>query len=282
MNFFSILFSFSGTISRKNYWISLTGVFITTMTVLVILAKYFPEGGIVPVIPSLIGLVSYISIQVKRCNDIGWHPGFVLLSFIPYFFLIWLLILGIFEYSKTITSAIDNIKETYTSAIDNIKEKYSNISKASKQENNKSEEKETIIYCSNCGSKLKENITVCSDCGFQPQSEKNYCYHCGVEVNEKQIMCIKCGIELPTNRTADKAVSWQHKTTAGLLGILLGGLGIHKFYHGSWGWGILYILLVWTLIPSLVGFVEGIIFLVMNETNYENKYANKKRWAFKW
>lgn len=49
----------------------------------------------------------------------------------------------------------------------------------------------------------------------------------------------------------------KNKIAAGLFGIFLGGLGIHKFYLGQIGWGIVYILFCWTYIPGIVGLIEG-------------------------
>ena len=64
----------------------------------------------------------------------------------------------------------------------------------------------------------------------------------------------------------------KNKIVAGLLGIFLGGLGIHKFYLGKTGQGILYLLFCWTLIPGFVGLIEGIIYLVTNEEDFNRKY----------
>lgn len=58
---------------------------------------------------------------------------------------------------------------------------------------------------------------------------------------------------------------------AGLLGIFLGGLGIHKFYMGKVGMGILYLLFCWTGIPAIIGFIEGIIYLCSNDENFQLK-----------
>jgi TM2 domain-containing membrane protein YozV len=41
-----------------------------------------------------------------------------------------------------------------------------------------------------------------------------------------------------------------------LFALLLGGFGLHRFYLGETGWGILYLLFCWTGIPSLIGFIE--------------------------
>lgn len=44
-----------------------------------------------------------------------------------------------------------------------------------------------------------------------------------------------------------------------LFAIFLGNIGVHKFYAGYTGQGILYLLFCWTWIPCLIGLVEGLI-----------------------
>lgn len=46
-----------------------------------------------------------------------------------------------------------------------------------------------------------------------------------------------------------------------VLAFFLGGIGIHKFYAGKIGTGILYILFWWTFIPGFIAFIEFIIAL---------------------
>jgi len=41
-----------------------------------------------------------------------------------------------------------------------------------------------------------------------------------------------------------------------LFALLLGCFGIHKFYMGETGWGILYIVFSWTWIPAILGLIE--------------------------
>lgn len=64
----------------------------------------------------------------------------------------------------------------------------------------------------------------------------------------------------------------KNKLVAGLLGIFLGGLGIHKFYLGQIGWGIVYILFCWTGIPSLVGLIEGIVLIAQSDARFDAQY----------
>jgi len=64
----------------------------------------------------------------------------------------------------------------------------------------------------------------------------------------------------------------KNKTVAALLAFFLGGIGIHKFYLGNIGWGILYILFCWTWIPSIAAFCEGILYLMMSEDAFNKEY----------
>jgi TM2 domain-containing membrane protein YozV len=73
----------------------------------------------------------------------------------------------------------------------------------------------------------------------------------------------------------DPRMNTKSKTAAGLLGIFLGGIGVHKFYLGRVGAGIVYILFCWTGIPSLIGLIEGIIYLCATDEDFYYKYVRK-------
>lgn len=66
----------------------------------------------------------------------------------------------------------------------------------------------------------------------------------------------------------------KSKTTSGVLGILLGGFGAHKFYLGKHGKGVLYLLTSWTGIPGIIGLIEGIQYLTMDEAKFNEKFNN--------
>lgn len=74
----------------------------------------------------------------------------------------------------------------------------------------------------------------------------------------------------------------KSKVAAALLALFIGGLGIHKFYLGGWGWGILYIVFVWTFIPAIVSFIEAIILLFMSDAEFDRRYNLAPVDAFTW
>lgn len=67
--------------------------------------------------------------------------------------------------------------------------------------------------------------------------------------------------------------SGRNRVAAALFALLLGGLGVHKFYLGKIGQGILYLLFCWTFIPALVGLIEGIIYLTKSDQEFAAEYG---------
>lgn len=71
------------------------------------------------------------------------------------------------------------------------------------------------------------------------------------------------------------------KLIAGLLGILLGSLGIHKFYLGYTKEGIIQLILSFVTcgLFGVVGLIEGIIYLTKSDTEFVATYVTgRKGW----
>lgn len=64
----------------------------------------------------------------------------------------------------------------------------------------------------------------------------------------------------------------KDKNSTGLLAFFLGGLGVHRFYLGQTGLGILYLVFCWTFIPMVVAFVDAIIFWTQSKESFDAKY----------
>jgi len=77
------------------------------------------------------------------------------------------------------------------------------------------------------------------------------------------------------------AVVESKKTTAGILAIVLGGFGAHKFYLGYTRVGILQLLLtvVTCGFTAVIGLAEGIVYLTKSDEEFVATYQkNQKTW----
>lgn len=141
-------------------------------------------------------------------------------------------------------------------------------------------------HCTNCGEEIKDDAELCPNCGVDQTDElesgyeergegEKYCVECGELINERAEICPECGVRQPSHRDASGSAD-SDKVVAGVLALLLGGLGAHKFYQGNIKYGVLYLCFFWTAIPALVAFVEGILMLIADDDVYAEKYADGK------
>jgi TM2 domain-containing membrane protein YozV len=100
-----------------------------------------------------------------------------------------------------------------------------------------------------------------------------FCTACGDSMSSEASACPKCGHPNKANTASYAPVAGPPKSriVAGVLAILLGGLGVHKFYLGKAGFGILYLLFCWTFVPAIIAFIEGIIYLVQDDKTFGAK-----------
>ena len=141
------------------------------------------------------------------------------------------------------------------------------------------------MYCRNCGKEVQLPAIACPSCGVPPKREKKFCPLCGIATQANQVICTKCGGSLAGNASS--------KVAAGLLGIFLGWLGIHKFYLGYTKEGIVMLVISLVGIPlcliligypmiwamSIIGIIEGIIYLTKSDEEFERLYIQgRKGW----
>lgn len=134
------------------------------------------------------------------------------------------------------------------------------------------------MTCPQCGAPLADGVTKCNYCGEpvpqaasqqppQPAYQQPPVYQQQQPVYQQPQM-----YQQQMNDGIDPAWPIKSKITAGVLALILGGLGIHKFYLGNVGMGILYLLFCWTYIPCIIGLIEGIIYLTSNDHNFQIKH----------
>ena len=127
-------------------------------------------------------------------------------------------------------------------------------------------------YCTKCGAVNDDTAQYCTNCqapltapvggGYQPMQSVN-----------------------PGAITDWKAMGADKKVVAGVLGILLGSLGIHKFMLGYKTEGLIMLLITllscFTLafVPHVIGIIEGIMYLTKSDEEFVRTYIqNKKGW----
>lgn len=123
-------------------------------------------------------------------------------------------------------------------------------------------------YCTKCGAQNDELAQYCSTCqgplgpvtggGYQPMQAVNQ-----------------------GSMTDWKAMGADKKMAAGICGILIGSLGVHKFILGYTTEGIIQIVItiVTCGMGGIVGLIEGIIYLTKSDEEFVRTYIqNKKGW----
>ena len=120
-----------------------------------------------------------------------------------------------------------------------------------------------------------------------------YCPRCNAQNADTSQVCYSCQAPLasggyqPMQPTygggppAQQIPGADKKLVAGLTGILLGGFGVHKFILGYTTEGVIQIVLTFITcgMASVIGLVEGIIYLTKSDEEFVRTYIhNKKGW----
>ena len=127
-------------------------------------------------------------------------------------------------------------------------------------------------YCTKCGAINDDTAQYCTNCQA-PLSQINSGYQPMQAVN-------------PGAMTDWKAMGADKKMVAGILAILLGSLGVHKFILGYTTEGVIMLLVsilscgILAVIPSVIGIVEGIMYLTKSDEEFVRTYIQSKKGWF--
>lgn len=131
--------------------------------------------------------------------------------------------------------------------------------------------------CPQCGAPIDPSATECKFCGEKvavqqaAQQQQQPQPQVVIQQPQPQVVIQQAAPQQVYVSGINPAWPVKSKVAAGVLGILLGGIGVHKFYLGKIGMGILYLCFCWTGIPAIVGFIEGIMYLCANDENFQLK-----------
>ena len=70
-------------------------------------------------------------------------------------------------------------------------------------------------------------------------------------------------------------VANRNKWVAAGLAFLFGWIGVHKFYLGQFGMGVVYLLLSWTAIPLFISLIETIMLVVASEREFDVRFNSR-------
>ena len=80
---------------------------------------------------------------------------------------------------------------------------------------------------------------------------------------------------------ADAVAGQKSKVVAGVLGILLGSFGAHRFYLGDMTGGIIRLVVsaITCGAGGIIGLIEGIIYITKSDEDFQKIYVEgKKAW----
>ncbi len=142
---------------------------------------------------------------------------------------------------------------------------------------------------------MATKVVRCDTCGINSVGNEIYCRNCGSTLNVMDSTGVNQGIANSSNPPMDMSKVSEKKLLAGVLGIIFGAFGVHKFVLGYNNEGMIMIganIAAWILtlitcgiafplliIPSIIGIVEGIIYLTKTDEEFAETYIyNKKPW----
>ena len=117
-------------------------------------------------------------------------------------------------------------------------------------------------------------------CRFCSEWISRSCEGCGTGLRGEWAargLCAECQAQrnVPvTQQSTSVVVDRKSRGISILLALLFGGLGLHRFYLGKLGSGVVYLVLCWTLIPSIIALFEGINYAIMGEAEFQRRYSN--------
>lgn len=150
-----------------------------------------------------------------------------------------------------------------------------------------------FMICKNCSTNYDDNAPYCPYCGapndmahgrqqsqneyYNPNAQQGGQYYYNGQPNTQQDMNYNPQ-QMNTEPTKEKIV-------AGLLAILIGTLGIHKFYLGYTKSGIIMLLVSLLTfgfgapVMAVISLIEGILYLTKSDAEFYQTYVqNKKEW----
>ena len=139
-------------------------------------------------------------------------------------------------------------------------------------------------YCSKCGEENPINSQYCSSCGGQfeilqdippiRQQPPSFSQPTGTYAQESPQVQEPYTRDLPQSPYVRPP---KDRIVAGILALILGDFGVHKFYLENIAAGLLYLFFFWTGIPAIIGIIEGIIYLTESDEEFQRNHVYPRK-----
>lgn len=165
-----------------------------------------------------------------------------------------------------------------------------------------------FMICKNCSTNFDDNAPYCPYCGapndmahgsqqnaqnyqqssneyYNPNAQQGGQYYYNGQPNTQQPNYQYQQQDMNYNPQQLNTEPTKEKIVAGLLAILIGTLGIHKFYLGYTKSGIIMLLVSLLTfgfgapVMAVISLIEGILYLTKSDAEFYQTYVqNKKEW----
>ena len=158
-----------------------------------------------------------------------------------------------------------------------------------------------FMICKNCSTNYDDNAPYCPYCGapndmahgsqqiqneyYNPNAQQGGQYYYNGQPNTQQPNYQYQQQDMNYNPQQMNTEPTKEKIVAGLLAILIGTLGIHKFYLGYTKSGIIMLLVslltfgIGAPVMAVISLIEGILYLTKSDAEFYQTYVqNKKEW----
>jgi TM2 domain-containing membrane protein YozV len=127
----------------------------------------------------------------------------------------------------------------------------------------------------------------CTKCGASNEDFAQYCSGCQTPLTQVAGSGYQPMQAVSSQALSDwKAMGADKKIAAGICAILLGSLGVHKFIMGYTTEGVIMLLVsvvscgILAIVPSVIGIIEGIIYLTKSDEDFVRTYIQAKKGWF--
>jgi TM2 domain/Double zinc ribbon len=112
------------------------------------------------------------------------------------------------------------------------------------------------MFCRHCANEVSDKAIMCVACGTPPLAGDNFCYNCKAATVSSTSICMKCGVGMKNTTSISNEIDGKDWTTALILCLFLGLLGVHRFYTKNTGIGVIQLLTfggfgIWVLLDFI-------------------------------